>query len=211
MTRSLITVNTLRTLVREHGRVEIPANALVTPAARDWLQGARVPVQYGVETATPIVAGPTHYVIGDGRKSDIQTLVPTLERQYCGLQFRSCEGKMGRLLDVLRQTCEDLAGDAARRAVVIVREGASISIVANKYAHVRAAILPRPSDLFIFQRELGVNLLILERERTSLAQMRAAIDALFTGPAELAPVVAAALNGSATSGQADNTTCNTCG
>lgn len=211
MTRTLITVNTLRTLVREQGRVDIPADALITPAARDWLQGARVPVQYGVQTASPIAVGPTHYLIGDGRKADIQTLVPTLERQYPGLQFRSCEGKMGRLLDVLRQTCEDLATDCERRAVVVVREGASISIVANKYAQVRAAILPRPSDLFTFQRELGVNLLILERERTSLAQMRAAIDALFTGPAELAPVVAAALKGNATTGQADNTTCKTCG
>ena len=200
MTRPLVTVKTLIAQTRQRGAVELPENALVTPAARDWLSGTRVAVRR-VNAPPEQAAAPERYFLGDAAQPVVQTLVPGLHRRHAGLKFVPCHGNMAGLLAALRETCAALSAAPERRAVVVVREGASISCVANKYPRVRAAILGQPSDLLMLLRELGVNLLILERERTSLQQMRAAIDSFFTGPCSVAPVIEAALAGLALAAQ----------
>ena len=44
MSRPLITVKTLVAQAGKGGAIELPAGALVTPAAHDWLAGRKIPV-----------------------------------------------------------------------------------------------------------------------------------------------------------------------
>ena len=197
MNRPLVTVKSLVNQARLRGGVELPDDAIITPAARDWLRSTRVPVTRG--GAAPVYApAPDRYVIGDAAQPMVQTLLPGLQRQYAGLKFLPCNGCTSGLMAAVHEACAALSASPECRAAVVVRDGASVSLVANKCAGVQAAILGKPTDLLRLQRELGVNMLILERERTSLTQIRAAIDAFFAGPTSIDPVIAAALQGQPT-------------
>lgn len=193
MSRPLVTVKTLLAQARERGALELPEDALVTPAAADWLRGCRLPVRrVGAQTATQEDA-PTCYVIGDSADPYLQTLLPQLERRYAGLHFLPCNGNRIGLLAAIRKLCAALAESQRRRGVIVVGQGAIPACVANRRAHVRAAILSQPSELPGLMRELALNVLIIERGRMSLRQAQASIEAFFAGKAALDPVIAAAL------------------
>lgn len=195
MNRPLVTVKTLIAASRERGKIELPADALITPAAADWLRGTRVPVRR-VDAAGPgRDEAPTVYLIGDAAQPDIQTLLPGLERRYPGLTFLPCHGRRSGLLAAVREMCAGLRQCGRRRGVILVSNGAVPNCVANKHAHVRAAIVSQPSALYALQHELGVNVLVFERGRLSLRQMQATIDAFLTGKTGLDPVIEAALAG----------------
>ena len=92
MTRPLVTVNALIRQARADGAITIPENALVTPAAADWLQSTHVPVRQ-VGAAEPKPDGAARcYLIGNGSGAYVQTLLPRLERRYPTLEFLSCRG-----------------------------------------------------------------------------------------------------------------------
>jgi hypothetical protein len=193
--RPLVTVKTLIAASRARGEIELSADALITPAAADWLRGTRVPVRR-VDVAGPgRDEAPTVYLIGDEAQPDMQTLLPGLERRYPGLAFLPCHGRRSGLLAAVREMCDGLREGSGRRGVILVSNGAVPNCVANKYAHVRAAIVSQPSALFALQRELGINVLVFERGRLSLRQTRATIDAFLTGKTDLDPEIEAALSG----------------
>ncbi len=193
MTRTLVTVRTLVEQVRTHGRIELPADALITPAARDWLRGTTLRVETAPAPAAPAPTGPVVYFVGDARRPDVQTLLPALERSYPRLRLLPCNGHLAGLLSAVQAACAGLSECTQRRGVVVVSDGAPVCCVANRFAGVRAAILATPSALYGLIRELGVNLLILERTRLSLAQIRAAITTFVAGKPDVAPEIAAAL------------------
>ena len=198
MSRPLITVKTLIEQSRRRGEIELPADALVTPAANDWLRASKVPVRR-MDGAGPATAHrPTLYVVGDEADPAVRTLLPTLERQRDGLTFLSCRGTRAGLLEAVHETCTGLCGCPQRRGIVLVQDGAVVSCVANRYPKVRAAIASRPSALTMLVRELGVNLLILETGCVSLRQMQAMIDAFLNGKPGLDPLIEAALAGRGT-------------
>lgn len=193
MGRPLVTVKTLLAQSRERGAIELPAEALITPAAADWLRGSRVPVRQADGVDTQPDHQPSHYLIGDPADAYLQALLPTLERRDPELEFLPCNGDRQGLLDAVRKMCAGLAERPQRRGVIIVGSGAIPDCVANKCAHVRAAIAAAPSALFSLQQELGINVLIIERGRTSLHQARGMIETFFRGPTRLDPVIEAAL------------------
>ncbi len=223
MSRALITVSTLMTQLRERGAVELPADALITPAAADWLRGAHVRVQQMSSTAAAgramlngqagRVSGPVLYFAGDPADAVVQTLRPMLERAHGGLQFVTCaaaregtqtqqsraghgqaaSGRLADLLAGLQELCARLAGCSRRRGVLVTADGAIACAVVNKHPHVRAAIVTRPTALYALTRELGANLLILETERLSLRQILALSDEFLRGKSEVHPSIAAAV------------------
>jgi ribose 5-phosphate isomerase RpiB len=79
--------------------------------------------------------------------------------------------------------------------VIVVDNGAIAGCIANKYAHVRAAIVTQLATLFALQRELGGNVMIVEKGRVSLRQAQAIIEAFLTGKTQLDPSIEAAIAG----------------
>jgi ribose 5-phosphate isomerase RpiB len=202
MSRPLVTVKTLIAQSRAHGAIELPADALVTPAAQDWLRGSRSPVRR-VETAGPRRDNePAFYVVGDTADPYVQTLLPYLERRFVGLTLLACNGCRDGLLAAVREMCERLSESVRGRGVIIVESGAIAGCIANKYAHVRAAIVLQMSALFALQRELGANVAIVEKDRVSLRQAQAIIEAFLTGKMQLEPAIEAAIDGIPTSATA---------
>jgi len=191
MTRTVVTAQRLIAMARERGAIVLPGNALITPAAADWLLTAKVPVtQEGA--APPVPAEPTFHLLGDGGDPYVRALLPGLERRFPSLEFLSCRNDRRCLLEHLRTITAALSEDPARRAVVVAN-GAVVSCVANKQARVRAAILDQPGSLRMLMRELGANLLILEPGRFSPGQARASCEQFFTGRTSTCPSLASAL------------------
>jgi len=193
MSRPVITLKTLVSQSRERGEIALPKDALITPAAADWLQDCTLPIRR--EDAAPAAVGPepTVYLVGDAKTSTVRTLLPMLERQYDSLKFLPCQGHLGGCLAAVKEMCDGLAECSRRRGVVLVENGAIVNCVANRHPKVRAAIITKPSALSQLQRTLGMNLLILERQLMSLRQIHATIEAFLTGKARTDPVVASAL------------------
>ena len=180
---------------RRGSTIELPADAIITPAAQDWLRATRLDVRRNGAGVSPREADAAVFLIGDARSPILQVLLPTLERTHDGLAFLPCQGHLAGCLDAVRRMCEGLARCGRARGVVVVRAGAIVNCVANRHQKVRAAILTKPSDLYGLQKELGINVLILEPERLSLRQMQATIDAFLQGGSTVHPLVESALSG----------------
>lgn len=193
MSRPVITLKTLVSQSREHGEIVLPKDALITPAAADWLQDCKQPVRRVDAAPEPIEPDPTVYIVGDAQHATIQTLLPMLERQYNNLEFLPCQGHLAGCLAAVKEMCTGLAECSERRGIVLVSSGAIVSCVANRHPKVRAAIITKPLALAELQRTLGMNLLIFERQHMSLRQIHATINAFLTGKARTDPIVKAAL------------------
>jgi ribose 5-phosphate isomerase RpiB len=193
MSRPLVTVKTLLAQVRDGAPLTLPADAIITPAARDWLQTARVTVE--TSDAPPPVKpkGPTRYVIGDPACPTVATLLPQLERAHAKLDFRSCQGRLDCCLQHLCAVCQGLAECDQRRGVVLVAEGSVVSAVANRHPQVRAAVVQRPSALAAIMQCLGPNLLVVETSQLAVRQVVALMNDFFDARPRVEPCVAAAL------------------
>ncbi len=212
MSRPLVTVRTLLAQLRARGAIELPPAALITPAARDWLRGCRVPVRNadassrdpqganspsrgpeGVGVAATPDETPRFYLIADPRDPFAQALLPALERRWPRLAHVAVGPRAADVAAAIRGVATQLAGCPRHRAVALLTDGALAVCVANRFPHVRAAVLTRPGGLHALQHELGINLLILEREPLAFAQLRATSERFFAGPIAVAPDVRDAL------------------
>ena len=206
MARTLVTVNTLATQARQRGEIILPADALITPAAADWLATTRVPVRRltgeGSSTAPPD-DNPNVYLVGDAAHATIRTLWPQMRRRWPHAALRPCNGNRTGLLEATLDVCRSLGTCSRHRAVVVVKSVAIVACVANKFAHVRAAIAARPSAMFGLIEELGVNMLLIENEQMSVTQMLGLIDRFLAASPRVDPRIAQAI--ASAGGSAPNT------
>ncbi len=196
MSRPLITVKTLIAQARHSRTIELPADALVTPAANDWLADCSMPIRRGAAEAEAAEGNGTAarvFLIGDAAHPNIQILRPIMDRLYAPVAFHPCQGHRTGLLQAVDTTCRALATCSQRRAVVLIHNVAIVNCVANKYPNVRAAILPRPSALYGLVNDLALNMLLIENEQMSMRQVQGAIDAFLKADPVLDPAVEAAL------------------
>lgn len=193
MSRPLVTVKSLLAQARDRREIVLADEALVTPAAEEWLTRCGLPVRRMSNPPEAESSSPTLYVVGDAAHPRLRTLLPMIERRFGPVTFRPCHGHRQGLLAALDQTCDTLAGCSRRKGIVIVRDGALSQCVANKREGVRAAIISRPSQLFDLVRGLGVNLLILEHEPMSLRQMQAIIEQFVSMEPSIDPFLEPAL------------------
>jgi hypothetical protein len=193
MNRPLVTVKSLLAQARDGREIVLADEALVTPAAEEWLTRCGLPVRRMNAPSDANTLSPTLCVVGDAAHPRLRTLLPMIERRFGPVTFRPCHGHRKGLLAALAQTCDALAGCSRRKGIVIVRDGALSQCVANKREGVRAAIISRPSQLFELVRGLGVNLLILEHESVSLRQMQAIIERFVSMEPSIDPLLELAL------------------
>lgn len=193
MGRPLITVNRLLTMARQ-GAIQLPTDAIITPAARDFLRDSHTNIQQ-VDAQPAIPSLPTRYMCGDQRSLLLKALLPAYERDNQKLVFHSCDGQVDKLLAGLSEICSGLSACDQRRGVVLVERVSLVGVVANKYPKVRAASATTSAELFDLMRELDLNLLLLNPVHISHHQIRAMIDLFFGGKTGMCPTIEAALDG----------------
>jgi hypothetical protein len=199
MARPLITVKALMQQVRKRGRVQLPENALISPAAADWLRGTHVQVQrtgavqLGGRGDADGKSARAIYLVGDEHEPCVQTLVPELERRHAGLRFRPVQPRVTSLIVALVDMCAALNGCARTRGIAIVNEASLVTCLANRFPRVRGAIVARASELHALMRRMALNLLILPLGDIALRQQAALIDSFLAGRADFEPELEAGL------------------
>lgn len=193
MKRPLVTVKTLTARVRDGEPIGIPENALITPAAEDWLRSAARSVKRVAAESGESEKRGALYIVGDDNTPTIRTLLPLLERSCGKVRMLPCYGKIEGCMDAIEKMCRNLAECNRRRGVVVVGIASIAACVANKFPWVRAATIAKPSELFDLQHRLGANALAIDPSQFSLRQLQATIESFARDDSAIEPVIEAAI------------------
>lgn len=191
MSRTVVTAKLLDELLKAGAEIRLPKDALVTPAARDWLRDHRVPVTWD----------------GPSRDGAAKTLAVVMDPSTAEMRaIRAMLDRMGGLVDVIepaggrsgipaatRRLCGKIARREVAKGVVFAQDGAVPVCVANKHNGVRAALAMNVPMVEEACRELGVNLLVIELPGQSTWSMRQMIERLLKGPTAPRPELVATL------------------
>jgi ribose 5-phosphate isomerase RpiB len=176
MSRPVITAIWLDDLVREGVEIRMPTDALLTPAATDWIKDHDVPITWD----EPKRASGALAVIMDPSDQELRLMRRILDRQGGLVDVIEPDGRKG-VPAALRQLCDRVASGEVAKGVVFVEDGAMPVCLANKHHGIRAALgldVPTVEDA---ARVLGINVLVLEYPTLTTYQMKQMIDRLKAG------------------------------
>ena len=190
MSRPVVTAIMLDELVRAGAEIRLRRDALVTPAARDWLRDHAVPVIW----EDRVEPGGQVAVVMDASVPELRTVRTYLERQGLLGELIEPPGGGRRIACATRELCEKMLRGEAAKGVVFAADGAVPVCLANKYPKVRAALgtgLPAVEQAC---RALGLNVLVIEYPTQTGYQTRQMIERFVAGPAAPPAALATALD-----------------
>jgi len=193
MGRPVITAVMLEELRRQGADLRLAKDAIITPAARDWLKEHAVPVTWE-ESAGSDSAGSLAAVMNPALP-ELRAMRTMLDR-VGGLKevLEPPPGPIG-LASATGRLCTMISRREVARGVVFAQDGALPVCIANKYAGIRAALGVNVPMVEEACRQLGINVLVIEYPRQTTYQVKQMIDRLKTAPAaasaETAAVIAA--------------------
>jgi ribose 5-phosphate isomerase RpiB len=178
-------------LKRAGAEIRLAKDALITPAARDWLKEHAVPVTWVDGEAAKV--GGSLAVVMDGSLPEMRAMRAMLDRQGGLGEVIDPAAGAGGLASATRRLCGMIVRKEASKGVVFAADGAVAVCVANKHNGVRAALgtnLPAVEDAC---RELGANVLVVEYPRQTTYQVRQMIERLRNGATAPRPETAATI------------------
>jgi ribose 5-phosphate isomerase RpiB len=170
----------LEELRRAGGEIRLAKDALLTPAARDWLKEHAVPVTW--EAAAQGHAGRSLAVVMDSGLSEMRPIRAMLERTGGLAEVIEPVGGRSGVSGATRRLCGKIARREAAKGVVFAQDGALAACIASKHRGIRAALgcsVPMVEEAC---RQLGINLLVIEYPRQTTWQIRQMIERLVAGP-----------------------------
>lgn len=182
MGRPVVTAAMLEDLRREGVDIHLRKDALITPAARDWLKEHEVPVTW-TEPGQVGSGGGSLAVVMDPALPEMRVMRTLLDRAGGAAEvIEPGKGPSG-IAQATRQLCGKIARQEAAKGVVFAADGATPVCVANKHNGIRAALgmsLPMVEEAC---RELGINVLVIEYPTQTTYQMKQMIERLLKSPA----------------------------
>ncbi len=187
MSRQVVTALLLEDLRRSGAEIRLSADALVTPAARDWLKEHAVPVTW----EKPGQAGGKLAVVMDPSLSEMRMVRTMLDRSLPAsgglVEVIEPAGGRGGLASATRRLCGRLARREVARGVVFAQDGCVPVVIANKHRGIRAALGVNVPMVEEASRQLGINLLVIEYPGQTAYQMKQMIERLLRGPTAAQP------------------------
>lgn len=139
MARELITANMLERLVAAGQPITVPRDALITPAARDWLRHTSVPVAYQEDGKGGIEAA--YGIAGEFEQPMIRSAAAAIEDVAGPYRRFDMPASGGReSLAVAMELCGAIATKQIDRGIVLHNHPATVCILANKLPEVRAMV-----------------------------------------------------------------------
>ena len=191
MSRPVVTAVMLQELFRTGTEIRLQKNALITPAAKDWLKEHAVPVFWD-EVTSP--TGGLLAAVLDASLPELRSVRSMLDRK--GVLAEVIEPERGRsgIIAATRKLCGKIARREVLKGVVFASDAAGPVLVANKHNAIRAAYggdLPMVEEAI---RSLSINVLVIEYPRQTAYMMTQMIDRLLKGSTTVQPEVGAAIN-----------------
>ncbi len=175
MSRVVVTAQMLQEWHTAGRALEVPRDALITPAARDWLKERAVPIAWRDADGEAGSGGAMPVVIDLGTPM-MRSVLTSLERLAGGVETIDPSVKSGGLVSALRKLCDEVSAGRRARGVVFTEDGALAACVANKFRGVRAAVGANLPSVEQAARSFGVNVLVIEPSRQTTYQIRQMVE-----------------------------------
>lgn len=196
MSRIVVTAEFLADLHRAGRAIELPRDALVTPAARDWLKEHAVPISWTDRSGGTDAAAGGMPVVIDLRAPMMRSQLVALERALGHLETIDPAERAGGLIAAVRKLCEDVSAGRSARGLIFADDAALSVCVANKFRGVRAALATTMPAVEQAVRELAVNVLVIEPSRQTMHMIRQMVQRFVTvRPSEAARAALDAIAG----------------
>jgi hypothetical protein len=175
----VITALLLEDWYRQGQAIRLPGDALLTPAARDWIKEHPVPVEWADESDSP--AGKLVAVL-DPAVTELRLMRSMLDRDGGLVEVIEPGPGYAGVIGATRQLCDRLLQNKAAHGVLFVQDAALPLCIANKHAGVRAAMAVSVPFVEEAARSLGINVLILEYPGLTTYQMKQMVNRLRSAP-----------------------------
>lgn len=189
MSRPLVTAILLEEMRRAGAEIRIAREALITPAARDWLKENAVPVTWDDGTK----AKRTLATVMDPALPELRTIRTLLDRRGGLADVIEPVGGRTGIASATRRLCGKVFRREVSKGVVFVQDGAMPVCIANKHVGIRAALGVNVPFVEEACRELGINVLVIEYPTQTTYQMKQMIDRFLAGATAPRPETAAAI------------------
>jgi ribose 5-phosphate isomerase RpiB len=179
MSRAVVTAQMLQEMLATRGPIELPRDALITPAARDWLRDRKIPITWQDAKPSAGVGGRVPIVI-DLKTPMLRSLLITLERILGSTETIDPSEKAGGMVAAVRTLCAGVAAGQYPRGIVFADDGNLPVCVANKCRGIRAALglcLPSVEQAV---RQFAANVLVIEPAHQTMHQIRQMVQRFVT-------------------------------
>lgn len=177
-------------LRREGREIRLAKDALITPAARDWLKACKMPVTW----EDGAKAGPRSLaVVMDASLAELLAVRSMLDRDGGLVEVIEPAGGRSGIAAATRRLCGKVFRREVAKGVVFAQDGCVPVCVANKHNGVRAALGTSIPAVEEACRQLGVNVLVIEYTGQSTFQVRQMIDRLLKGATAPQPELSASI------------------
>jgi ribose 5-phosphate isomerase RpiB len=181
----------LEDLRRAGSEICLPKDALITPAARDWLKARPVPVTW--EEPVKTGCGGSLAVVMEASLPEMRSVRALLDRAGGLAEVIEPAGGRSGLASATRRLCGRISRREIARGVVFAQDGALPVCIANKHNGIRAALGANVPSVEEACRELGINVLVIEYPAMSVWQMRQMIARFRAGSTAPRPETLAAI------------------
>lgn len=172
MSRSVVTAQMLQDLQRSRAPIELPRDALITPAARDWLRDHAMPVTWQDAKPAANVGGGRVPIVIDLKVPMLRSLLITLERSLGSAETIDPSEKSGGVIAAVRKLCGGVAAGQFSRGIVFADDGNLPVCVANKCRGIRAAMGMCVPSVEQAVRQFAANVLVIEPGHQTMHQIR---------------------------------------
>ncbi len=176
MSRVIVTAQMLEELQRAGRQIELPRDALITPAARDWLKDRAVPVMWQGGNGGTAANGGGMPVVIDLKVPMMRSLLMTLERSLGAVETIDPSDKAGGPVAAVRKLCAGVAAGRSARGIVFAEDGSLPVCLANKTKGVRAALGISLPSVEQAVRQFAINVLVIEPAHQTLHQVRQMVE-----------------------------------
>jgi len=181
MGRVVITASMLEDLARSGAEISVPRDALITPAARDWLRAYNRPVTWTDAKGDGRASDGRLGVVIDLSRAMLRSLYSSLERTLGTPQAFEPSKKGEGELGATRQLCQALRAGTVARGVIFADDAAAVCCVASKHQGIRAAVGTSVAAVEQAARSLGINVLVIEAGQQTYHQIRQMIERFVNG------------------------------
>jgi hypothetical protein len=174
----ILTQRQLELLLKTHGKIVLPYRARLTPSAQDWVRHNKVPVGYDLITLDlnqKAVVGQTiadKYLWWSDGPDGVAKAAIGMSAREVSLDPMPILEDNSRAISAVRTLSQSIFSGTAHGGVIIAKNPAIASLLANKASNLRAVVASSLAHVEEAINTIGANVLVIEREKWSLSPLK---------------------------------------
>jgi ribose 5-phosphate isomerase RpiB len=193
MGRQVVTATWLEDLYRTGSPIAVASDALITPAARDWLKDRGTAVRYLNASSNGHGDGRYGLVLNE-QQAVHRSMAMNLESKFgCGQRFVA-EKDASSVVSAVRAMCGAIQRGTFSHGVVLTEEGSLPACFANKQNGIRAAMVDSLATVSEAIRAVGINVMVVETPRQTYHQIRQVVDRFLKSSGHVPEAMAGVFN-----------------